>query len=231
MSTIDTPSHIWYACYGSNLSAERFHTYLRGGPVPGGTDVQIGARDPALPTEEGTLLTSWELHYGRYSERWGGGAAFLVSPAENAQTPASPGEAVEDGAMCRLYRLTREQFLDVWLQENDGDPKHDEATTAQLDLAFASLMPNLRAHSIHDLPAGVRAEGWYRRLLCLGECDSELVLTFTTDVDVPFGAPSVSYLDTIKRGLGEAYPALTATQIEAYVARRSRATGGRGAGK
>ncbi|MFG0251681.1 MAG: hypothetical protein ACF8NJ_02270 [Phycisphaerales bacterium JB038] len=227
----DCPSHIWYACYGSNLSAERFHTYLRGGPVPGGTDVQLGARDPAFPTGEGTLLTSWELTYGRYSARWGGGAAFLVAPEVNAATPTSAAEAVKRGAMCRLYRLTFEQFVDVWLQENGGDATKDEPAREQLEIALASAIPALGEFSVHSPSEEVLPGGWYRRLLWLGSRDDEWVLTFTTDVETPFVAPSASYLDTIRRGLAAAYPALTATQIEAYVRRRTCGTGKRSAEK
>src|SRR5205823_6117258 len=40
---------VWYVSYGSNLSAERFHYYIRGGRPPGAARTYPGARDRALP--------------------------------------------------------------------------------------------------------------------------------------------------------------------------------------
>ena len=41
---------VFYAAYGSNLSAERFACYIAGGTAPGASRALPGARDSASPS-------------------------------------------------------------------------------------------------------------------------------------------------------------------------------------
>ncbi len=213
----DPPTPLWYACYGSNLRAERFYAYLRGGPLPDGMGEQIGALDASPPSASAAHLAAWELRFGRHSSRWGGGAAFLIAPGARATPPRTPAEALQGGSLCRLYRITFEQFVDVFLQENDGDP-HAVGRAAVRD-ALARTIEALRPGEFCDLPPGLLDGGWYRRVLHLGEREGEAILTFTADAPISSAPPSESYVRTITLGLHEAYPQLSEAQLASYLAR------------
>lgn len=68
---------IWYAAYGSNLSAERLHLYLQGGTPAGGRLGVPGARDPSPPRERRAVELAGSVYFAWESPTWGGGIAFL----------------------------------------------------------------------------------------------------------------------------------------------------------
>jgi hypothetical protein len=96
---------IWYAAYGSNLSRARFDIYLNGGRPAGATRTYPGCRDNTPPTDDVIGELDAQLAFGGLSQTWGGGVAFIHSPAD-ARTKS------------RMYLITLEQFEDVVAQEN-----------------------------------------------------------------------------------------------------------------
>lgn len=172
---------IWYAAYGSNLDAHRFHHYLQGGAPSGASRSLTGARDPSLPTHEravtfpGTMFFAWE------SPTWGGGIAFV-----------DVDDGSEDVVLARAYLLTDEQFSDVATQEMHRDPtEHDE-----LDLA------HVLEHRRHTY-----GPGRYETLHHLGELEGHPMLTFTAEdrEHLPPNEPGPAYLRLVARGLQQTH--------------------------
>lgn len=100
------PTHVWYASYGSNLSLNRFMTYVEGGS-PEGTDVvHEGCRDKTPPSEDMPIRFAGRMHFAASSGRWdGGGVAFMDNDTAGH-------------ALGRAYLITMEQFDDIVAQEN-----------------------------------------------------------------------------------------------------------------
>lgn len=185
--TSDVTDLVWYACYGSNCSPQRFLAYLEGGSPPGGTHVHRGARDSSPPVADGPVTFPHAVCFRGHSVGWGGSPAFL----EHAATAS--------GALGRRYLITREQFEDVLAQENRLDAP----------LPVDARRPIGDRQLVCERP--------YGQVLTLPPVDGHPVLTFTSpeppEVREP-GPPSAAYLGTIVRGLAEVQP-LGADQIAA----------------
>lgn len=179
---------VWYAAYGSNLLAERFHRYLVGGSYGDSDREHVGARDPAAPRDARILEVPHQLRFGRESSRWGGGVAFLDPRSGSG------------GAVVRCWDVTSQQFGDVAAQENGLLP-------GELEIDIEAVV---ETGSV-DL-----ADRWYGRALLLGELEGRPVVTFTC-AEVPVvSTPGQPYLEVIVRGLLEA-EALTVDQVPAYL--------------
>jgi len=165
---------VWYAAYGSNLSADRFRAYLEGGTAPGSARIHRGARNPSAPLDERRHVCTHRRFYAGESRNWsGGGVAFLSSAAAEEKTPL------------RLYLLTWGQFEDVFAQENGAETRsldHDDLIGAgHLDVGT----------------------GWYPRILQLGEGPDGLAICTITCVEPPQPVdvnPSEAYKATIDAG-------------------------------
>lgn len=181
---------VWYAAYGSNLSAHRFTTYLSGGPAEHRTidTPQAGARDATPPIANRSWEIRHRLFFAAASKSWGGGSvAFLDPNAEFGQRTYT-----------RLWLVTAQQFEDVFRQENG-------ITVPDVDDRAEPLF------TIDDLDAGGHvdlADGWYGRLLHLGPGpDGHPIATFT-GADPgrhTIGPAHSSYLRTIGIGLMERF--------------------------
>lgn len=99
--------YIWYACYGSNLSSERFACYIESGICRENGKFYPGCRDKSRWTDDRFVTLPGRMYFGRRSEAWGGGVAFYE-------------EDEESHVRMRLYRITREQFDDVVEQEGSA---------------------------------------------------------------------------------------------------------------
>ncbi len=97
--------HIWYACYGSNLSAERFTSYIQGGICRFNGKEYAGCRDRSGWLASEKAFFPGEIYFGNESATWAGGGVAFFDP-----------EGTEEVLM-RLYKITYEQFLDVQVQE------------------------------------------------------------------------------------------------------------------
>lgn len=169
---------VWYFCYGSNLSWERFRCYLEGGRPPGSTRAQPGARDREPPAAWRAVTRPGRVYFARYSEAWGGAVAFY--------DPDGPGDTPG-----RAYLLRPGQLADVAAQENGRAPGRD------LDLDL------VRAAGAVDV-----GTGWYDRVVHLGEIDERPVFTLTAPwpaAGEPVASPSSRYLATVGRGLVETH--------------------------
>lgn len=100
------PTHVWYASYGSNLSLNRFMTYVEGGSPEGTDTVHDGCRDKTPPAEDMPIRFSGRMHFAASSGRWDNGAvAFMDNDTAGH-------------ALGRAYLISMEQFDDVVAQEN-----------------------------------------------------------------------------------------------------------------
>ncbi len=170
--------HLWYAGYGSNMSARRFHHYLRGGRPEGAGRHYPGARDKSLPLAVAPVALSGSVFFAWESPTWGGGIAFY--------DPDGPGTSYARG-----YLLTAGQFADVAAQEMHRVPDADLDLTGLWADGHALLGP-----------------GRYERLLVVGELEEAPVVTFTASWardDVELNAPVAAYLMTMAAGLREAH--------------------------
>lgn len=172
---IDT---VWYAAYGSNLSATRFACYLRGGCPQGAAWADAGCADPTPCAEDRPIRLDRRLRFGGRSTRWDGGVAFLAEEPD-ASMPT----------LGRTYLLRAGQFDDVLAQENRGRPG---AVSVDLDAVVRSGRVDL-------------GSGWYRTVLALGEIEGAPVLTITGSSDGDDLPPSAAYLRHMAEGLRESH--------------------------
>ena len=180
---------VWYASYGSNLLEKRFLLYLRGGKFSPGHASHPGARDQALPIKPPILLkANYELLFSKWSERWGGGVAFIKP---NPQMPS---------CWIRCWDVTEQQFFDIAAQENQLPPGH-------LNLDISKIVKEKQL----DLGAG-----WYNEVVYLGELDSQPIVTFTASSVDGHMKPSAAYLSVLIAGLKEA-SSLDDTEIQEYL--------------
>ena len=85
--------HVWYACYGSNMSRERFMIYIN------------KCSDKRAPIEDRPFLFEHSIYFAKTASGWSnGGKAFLDD--------SCPGSACG-----RIYKITKEQFEQVQNQE------------------------------------------------------------------------------------------------------------------
>ena len=188
---MSSPSRrVWYASYGSNLLEKRFLLYLRGGRFSREHASHPGARDQALPLKSSILLkANYALLFSKWSERWGGGVAFIKP---NLQMPS---------CWIRCWDVTEEQFFDIAAQENQLTPGH-------INLDVPKLIKEQRL----DL-----GSGWYNEVIYLGELNNQPILTFTTSNVDGYMKPSTAYLSVLIAGLKEG-SSLSDTEIQKYLA-------------
>ena len=100
----DPGTYVWYAAYGTNLSAARLGCYLAGGRPPGAARRYDGCRDPSPPRDQRPVELRGRLSFAGESGVWGGGMAFFTSAG--------------DGVVhARAYLLRLEQLGDLVAQE------------------------------------------------------------------------------------------------------------------
>jgi hypothetical protein len=180
--------HIWYVAYGSNLSRERFRTYLHGGQPNGSERNYPGCRDTSDAVDSFGLLITGCVYFAGQSSGWGAGMAFYDAGAT--------GEVA-----ARAYLITTEQFVDVLAQETRRPP----GMTLDLD-------PFFQGDSYSD---GV---GGYPLLVRVGERRGVPLVTFSRPRPTasPLVAPSRPYLAAMAIGLREAH-GWSEVQIDRYM--------------
>jgi len=179
---------LWYVAYGSNLSANRFRHYLRGGRPPGSRRTYPGCRDRRDPERTAPLVIAGRLYFTGASTTWGGGTAVL--------DPSAPGEVP-----AMAYLLRPGQLADVLAQEMRREPGTD------LDL------PALTRDGHHQL-----GPGRYETVVRLGTLDGMPLLTLTAHRcdAAPLNGPSEAYLSTMATGLREGH-GWDAERIRSYL--------------
>lgn len=179
------PDLVWYASYGSNLMRARFLTYIQGGLAPGAARPQIGCTDSTLPRAERRILLHHDLYFSRASSQWeDGGVAFVQG-----------GVSEEARTLGRMYLVAASQFEEIFLQEN-GLREYADGIRIDYD------------GILQDGPR-VAVDGWYGKIIPLGEEGGFPILTFTAPEDPEpnsLNPPGPKYLTTIVKGLQESYP-------------------------
>ena len=175
---------VFYAAYGSNLSAERFACYIDGGTAPGASRALPGARDRRQPESWHALRLQGRLSFRGHSLTWGGAPAIFE--------PAAPTERAGTEVFARAWRLGWDQLEDVMAQES-GRP------TCPLVVEPAGLVAG---------SSMLVGPGRYDRLVCVGTLEGLPILTFTAPASlesVTPEAPSLAYLAHIVTGLRETF--------------------------
>jgi len=184
VSTSIDRREVFYAAYGSNLSAERFACYIAGGTAPGASRALPAARDRRQPESWQALRLPGRLSFRGHSSTWGGAPAVFE--------PATPTEQAGTEVFARAWHLRWGQFEDVMAQENGR-------ATRPLVVGPTALV---------DGSSMLVGPGRYDRLVCVGTLDGVPVLTFTAPVPLEWvtpEAPSLSYLAHIITGLRETF--------------------------
>ena len=95
---------VWYACYGSNLSYDRFLHYIQGGWYEG--KWYEPCSDPTPPRDSRIRSFQGRMYFANRSRWEGKGAAFFDPDGE-------------ESVIMRLYLITREQLAHVKTKECD----------------------------------------------------------------------------------------------------------------
>ncbi len=132
------PKKVWYASYGSNLSRDRFNSYIVGGTPIGSDTEHEGARDKTEPEDDVPIRFHGRMHFAAHSGRWGwGGVAFMDHD--------SAGHALG-----RAYQIGVEQFDDVVAQENGKKPGDITVDTVKaLEFGTERVVPGLYGTLVH----------------------------------------------------------------------------------
>ena len=181
--------HVWYVAYGSNLSADRFRCYLRGGTPPGSRRTYPGCRDRTEPARTVALQIRGRLAFTGVSTTWGGGTA-VFDPAGDDEVAAA------------AYLLRTGQLADVLAQEMRRAPDVD------LDLAGLERRGRCRL-----------GPGRYETVVRVGTLDHIPLLTLTSDslAAAPVTTPTEAYLRTMEDGLRDTH-GWDAERIRTYLA-------------
>jgi len=173
-------SYVWYASYGSNLLEERFLCYIKGGRPEGAKRTYSGCVDKSLPVANRCLAIPYRLYFAKEAKVWNnGGVAFIHKEKD-----------VKEQTLARMYCITKEQFMDVVMQEND--------LTSRPEINFSKTLNK----GIWNLKGG----RWYDLLLYLGEEKDEPIFTFTSQqLFQPYTLPHENYLSTIIRGIYQSH--------------------------
>jgi len=86
---------VWYACYGSNLCADRFMRYIE------------RCADHTPPRDSKPVIIPHKLYFAKASAKWENKAVAFVEPL--------PAEGVR--TLGRAYLISKEQFADIQLME------------------------------------------------------------------------------------------------------------------
>jgi len=177
---MDKNNYVWYACYGSNLSRERFLCYIKGGQPKNSTRTEIGCTDKTLPVSDSIYQLNRPLYFAKNAAHWNnGGAGFIGLNPEP-----------ENFTFSRKYLITKQQFIELVNQEN---------RTSGIKIDFEEVI---------NLKSKVICEGRYGNLLFLENFEEIPVFSFTINEkmgDSEFVKPDPIYLKTIIAGLNEIY--------------------------
>lgn len=150
---------------------ERFYCYIQGGEYKGITEE--GCRDKTLPIEEKDIIIPHKVVYGGENKKRHAGVAFL--------NPEPKGLS-----LCKMYKITPEQFVDVLRQENGL------SYTPQIDFEEVIKKYQLKVF-----------DGEYGNMLWLGYCEGIPIFTFTCAEIPKETKPSKKYVDTINSGFAD----------------------------
>ena len=131
--------YVWYACYGSNLSADRFECYIEGGTcAENGREYSGCSSDKSLWIDSKVKRFPGRMHFANSSSSWDGkGVAFY--------DPNGKGETI-----MRLYKITRQQFMEVRDQEGPSDRWYGNIVDLGVDEDGCSILTITNGVSIPE---------------------------------------------------------------------------------
>lgn len=111
ITNISLDEYIWYACYGSNLSEQRFLCYIEGGTPTWSTSGKPnkGCADKTRPRENGPFPIKHQLYFAKESSNWDNAGVAFIYPEETQDK--------EKWTLGRIWLVTKEQFDEIWTQE------------------------------------------------------------------------------------------------------------------
>ena len=90
---ISNKEYVWYACYGSNINRARFMRYID------------GCSDTTPPVEDRPFELPYSIYFAASSVRWENKAVAFLDDSRTGH------------ALGRIYKISREQYDEVKLQE------------------------------------------------------------------------------------------------------------------
>ncbi|KZV34693.1 histone deacetylase 5 [Dorcoceras hygrometricum] len=186
---------IWYATYGSNMNASRLRCYIEGGQIEGMRRPCVGAVNKSPWKEIMWKTFPHRLFFARdYNATWGAGGVAFLHPESNFQ---------EKTYMC-LYKISLEQFNDVFKQENISSY---DMSQPLFDLTALETIESKKCILVELVK-----RGWYHNVVYLGKENDIPILTMTctlSDIDnfisgvFPINPPRKEYATMLVKGLVE----------------------------
>ncbi len=96
---------VWYACYGSNISSERFACYIRGGVCRRNGRNYKGCGDKTMWKDSMILEMPGRMYFANHSSSWQQGGVSFFMPDRGGKT------------VMRLYLITYGQLKEIQGQE------------------------------------------------------------------------------------------------------------------
>ena len=106
---VDDNDTIWYACYGSNLSEERFACYIEGGTCDINGKSYIGCKDKTHWGRPEYAVVQGKMYFGNSSPSWNHKGAAFFDPNAEGRT------------YMKLYPIKRSQLMDIQDQEGSSE--------------------------------------------------------------------------------------------------------------
>lgn len=106
----DKAAKVWYCCYGSNLDAQRFECYIKGGKAEFQNlkcDGNRGCADKTLPEKSEPYSLRGDIVFAKNSGRWDKKGVAFFDPSGDKEV------------LGRLWLVIAEQFAEIWGQEGD----------------------------------------------------------------------------------------------------------------
>ena len=98
-------AEVWYACYGSNLSKDRFRCYIKGGKCKQNGVTYSGCSDKSEWTDEAVSVFDGELYFGNKSGSWDDKGVAFYDPDVTGVT------------YMRMYKIKYAQFRELQRME------------------------------------------------------------------------------------------------------------------
>ncbi|UUW08311.1 hypothetical protein NLG42_19655 [Flavobacterium plurextorum] len=81
---------VWYVAYGSNLSEDRFHCYIKGDMPKCSYKMFEGCRNTTLPREVKSEILDRKLYFAENSQSWQGMGVSLISEESSPTAKTYP---------------------------------------------------------------------------------------------------------------------------------------------
>lgn len=97
--------YVWYACYGSNISYDRFMMYING-DKNNKYAFENGCENKSRPLESKNYIFNNPIYFAGESKKWTGGMAFLNYKKHGK-------------SYGKIYKIQMNQFNSIFEQENE----------------------------------------------------------------------------------------------------------------